>query len=743
MWRILLMLFAIPILFAGFFVYADEDKESLAIVEIMFNPSGSDTKREWIEVRNTGSEDVELKEWKLVENGDEPHSIKDCSENVLGSGDRAVIADSKDTFLDERDNFDGIVCDSSFKLKNTGEVLSLWDPEKEEHSVINYGEYNVDEGHALEQCTDGDWQRSALIGGSPGEKNCQKPKVYKDMRITELFPNPEESPESKHEFIEVYNFGDKEVDFDLGWKVRKEYEKSDGKKVEQEKDLSGAVNEGKYALLDTIPSLNNDEKLVLITLVAPDGEDVGGVEYGEAPSGQSWALNGKTWQWTPIITPGKPNKFPEAAPDAKVQISEILPNPEGDADGEFIEFYNAGDETVELQFWSIQDKGGNAYIFSDALSIQAGAYNFVMREKFGFAINDSDEELFLLDPLGNVIDTLSFESSNEGVSLGREGKEWRACRRPTPGKENIFNTRPKTRDTDIPEDVYKNVYAYFSVKTKDGDNDTVKVRWDFGDGHRSYQQETKHKYDKKGKYTVTLRLDDGRESIEKTYVLEVKKFPKRKVRIVGIMPNPVGKDSDNEYIILKNEDKRSVNLEGWSIATGNDPEKLVNHPIVEKWKIKKGEEKTMTREESKFSLGNKTLFVELRYPNGKVADEVSFELEKSVEEGMLYVRRDAGWVWKQTRVGDTISGRGESVNSEEEIELQIVHIPIEFIGKVTVRGRLLPVTLSSWNGEPSVLGVQTKRLDRAGKRYVFTYAVAEDHYVKSFLRKMKKKIRGV
>jgi hypothetical protein len=188
------------------------------------------------------------------------------------------------------------------------------------------------------------------------------------------------------------------------------------------------------------------------------------------------------------------------------------------------------------------------------------------------------------------------------------------------------------------------MYAEFSAKGYDADKDKLKFTWDFGDGHKSYLQKTHHKYEKSGKYEVILKVSDGSEDVFQNFDIEVKKFPKSKVTIVNILPNPKGKDSGLEYITLKNETKKKLNLKDWIIAT--DTKNLYNHKINGNLVLKPGQTIQVTRKISAFSLNNKKAKIELRYPDGKTASKVSYDKKtEAVAEDEIYTKESGQWAW--------------------------------------------------------------------------------------------------
>jgi len=99
---------------------------AVSITEIMFDPEGSDTKREWVKIQNSGDITIDLTQWKLVEGGVR-HSIVRVDQSHVSPGAFAVIAVDPGMFKSEYPDFAGPVFDSSFSLNNTGETVSLED----------------------------------------------------------------------------------------------------------------------------------------------------------------------------------------------------------------------------------------------------------------------------------------------------------------------------------------------------------------------------------------------------------------------------------------------------------------------------------------------------------------------------------------------------------------------------------------------------------------------------------------
>lgn len=98
---------------------------AVVIDEIMYDPSGSDTDREWVEIYNNDTLDVNLTGWKFLESGVNHGLTLTNGSWVLPAGGFAVITQDSTTFLAEYLNFSGTLFDSSFDLSNSNESLVL------------------------------------------------------------------------------------------------------------------------------------------------------------------------------------------------------------------------------------------------------------------------------------------------------------------------------------------------------------------------------------------------------------------------------------------------------------------------------------------------------------------------------------------------------------------------------------------------------------------------------------------
>jgi len=322
-----------------------------------------------------------------------------------------------------------------------------------------------------------------------------------------------------------------------------------------------------------------------------------------------------------------------------LRLNEVLPNPNGkdtEENAEWIELYNSTTKAIDLSKCKIN---------KDILSGEIGALSFKIIYP-SFTLTNTKFTLELLCEDLDIKDSVSYSDAKSGLYYSFDETDWHWNNKLTFEKENKFNS-PPTGKSQKDKTIYVGVWADFEAKGSDKDKDKLKYTWDFGDGHKSYLAKTRHKFEKAGKYKVILKISDGTEDKITEDEIEVKNYPSKDIDIIEISPNPEGKDTENEYIILENKEKKELNLKDWSIATG--AKKLYNHPIVEDLIIPKKGILKITREFSKFSLNNKKGKVELRYPNGKVASKIKYDKgEEGVAENEIYTKINKNWIWKNT-----------------------------------------------------------------------------------------------
>jgi len=158
---------------------SDCPRPSLVFSEIYYNPSGSDSGHEWIEIYNNGAVPIDVSKLRFEESGTQ-HMLKNTSGNMLSRNSYSIIADNPEQFLLDYPDYSGLLFDSSFSLSNTGEELIL--RAGKDGDILDAISYNSTwggdgTGFSIEKIdlngpnTQENWNQSSAEKGTPGQKN--------------------------------------------------------------------------------------------------------------------------------------------------------------------------------------------------------------------------------------------------------------------------------------------------------------------------------------------------------------------------------------------------------------------------------------------------------------------------------------------------------------------------------------------------------------------------------------------
>ncbi len=121
---------------------------ALVVSEIMYNPPGTNTGQQWIEIANTGPSSVDLgaKDIRLYDASGN-HLLKPYAGagTVLPAGGVAIIAKDPLTFLNDFANFSGTLLKSSFTLSSTAGIIGIL---QTDGTILAQAKYNSSLGAA-------------------------------------------------------------------------------------------------------------------------------------------------------------------------------------------------------------------------------------------------------------------------------------------------------------------------------------------------------------------------------------------------------------------------------------------------------------------------------------------------------------------------------------------------------------------------------------------------------------------
>jgi competence protein ComEA len=197
-------------------------------------------------------------------------------------------------------------------------------------------------------------------------------------------------------------------------------------------------------------------------------------------------------------------------------INEILPDPEGSDDLEWIELKNTGDQTVDLAGYKIADATDKKFEislvkFSDT-NLGPGGFFILPKEKTNIALNNSGEErVYLFCPDGAQVQEVIYTDSVASASWARLSGDYQWTTDLTPGAKNNLVAPITAGENNDSE-------------TEDEESGTA-------------TKKTKPKYSKW----------------------------RGKVFINEVMSNPIGLDPYHEWIEISNSSTESIIIKNWKI----------------------------------------------------------------------------------------------------------------------------------------------------------------------------------
>lgn len=125
--------------------------------------------------------------------------------------------------------------------------------------------------------------------------------------------------------------------------------------------------------------------------------------------------------------------------DIAVEITELFPDPSSpavDSSDEFIELFNAGSESVQLNGWKLRDAAGHSTSL-DSVSLLAGQYLALMSSQTKISLNNSGDAVALVNPGGEIVmSTPDYGTAKQGLTYGTSDEGWGWLATPTPNAAN-------------------------------------------------------------------------------------------------------------------------------------------------------------------------------------------------------------------------------------------------------------------------------------------------------------------
>ena len=125
---------------------------------------------------------------------------------------------------------------------------------------------------------------------------------------------------------------------------------------------------------------------------------------------------------------------PTSIPPNNIYLSELYVNTNS-GEHEWVELYNDNRYAVQLNNWKVRD-ASDQIIATIQMSLDAYRYGVV--ELSSDKMNNTDEQIFLLNSSGEVVDHFSYSESEKGISWGRSTSSFSAWCLQNPSR-NAYN----------------------------------------------------------------------------------------------------------------------------------------------------------------------------------------------------------------------------------------------------------------------------------------------------------------
>ena len=374
-----------------------------------------------------------------------------------------------------------------------------------------------------------------------------------------------------------------------------------------------------------------------------------------------------------------------------VRITEVLANPAGADTEEWIELGNFGPESTDIGGW-ILDEGNSpdAYTIPSPFLLEQDAHVSFRKSQTGLPLDNQGETLSLRRG-GTLMDSWTYPETAEEVSFGlaprsstgssEVGRTFQAFCVPSEGKPN----------EDIPSDPVITIQSGETVgeesvtlnliaEVMTGSTVHAVCSWDYGDGFLSSScNPPSHTIHGPGSYGIHLTYTDFcGDTAERFLTVTITEKPSGNspaptsstggggtrgtggqsgggrtscvpsttvgVRINEFLPNPVGSDTENEWIELENTIPTTVSLCGWTLDDmegGSSPHPLDSYTIPPEGYL------VLPATKTHIALNNDGDHVRLYGPGRILFQDIIFTEDR---EGESFARRDEDGVFAWTSI---------------------------------------------------------------------------------------------
>jgi hypothetical protein len=352
----------------------------IVINEILPNPKGDDSEKEFIELKNLNNFDVDLTNWYLQDSSNKKFKI---SSKIPKNGFLVIFRKH-----------------SKIALNNSNDCVKLFQPDGTLADSVCYSG-GVLEDVSFARNEKGEFEWTEIL--TPGKENKikrpnQKPKA-------KIFVEKEKILVGEEIYFDASDSFDPDGD-----NLKFLWDFGDGNKKEGVYVLHSFLKPKKYK----------------VTLKVED-------ERGAFDTA-SIKIE--------VIKKEKKEKNYSSETSNKLFISEIFPNPKGKDDQEFIEIFNPSEEEIDISNFILKDKTKREFKIKEGTKISPKSFLVFWKKETKISLNNDGDEIEFLDSDKNLIDRVFYSKAPENFSLARKDNgELVWTKIITPGKSNEFSEK--------------------------------------------------------------------------------------------------------------------------------------------------------------------------------------------------------------------------------------------------------------------------------------------------------------
>jgi DNA/RNA endonuclease YhcR with UshA esterase domain len=570
---------------------------NLSFTEIMYNPEGTDTDQEWVEVFNLSTSTIEINsDWRFNDGSNHLLNLYQGN-NQIATSTFFIITSDAQVFLNNYQNFNKTIFESVLSLSNSTDTLQLLN----NNQLITEFTYNSElgangNGKTLEKInihnSENAWQESYIINGTPGNESSTPPLNQAPIAI------------AGENIIANLN---EEITFDAS---------NSSDPDDDELNFLWNFAELASSSLEIATYQFSEIGSYLITLTVSDGQ------------------TSSTDSLTVIIEEEEIDNPPITIID-NIIINELLPNPEGSDDAEWIELKNENNDSINLEGCYLEDASGNRYTFSttDFNDLNIDNYFVLERSVSRISLNNFDETISLFNNLDEKMDEFTYSDSQENHSWAKFNNQWKKTSLLTKGYQNQEEIiHPPIAIIDLLNDKLNidQEIILNAENSEDPNGQNLEYKWYLNNslkennkkfqitftttGLKKIKLKVINESELENEATIYLYINDSEEDLEKPG--EICSGVNKEIIINEILPNPEGSD-DAEWIELYNPNNQDINLDNWTI---ND---ITSSFTINKI-IKTHDYLLIKRNESKITLNNSNEELRLLDCQNNLINELSY-----------------------------------------------------------------------------------------------------------------------